>query len=161
MRRRYFGAKTRVWTEWYNPQQAWCDSNGVAWQTDCDGTISTAYYQQERYFQFADGTGRTATEYRAGDWWFTQEMDGYCGYVAPRIELVYYGFAPDDNRGWRVCYPEAYSSGLTGSIWMGSDSTRWYTSPTGSEHAPCGYVLVEDRGTWETSSYQRVYQFSE
>lgn len=145
MRRRAFGAKARVWTAWQNMASwVWCDADGVLNQYNCDGTYTIYYQQQVRYFQFLDGTGRTATEYRAGAEVFRGEQDGMCGYEAPLVESPYVGRSDT--------YYGAYLSTETGTIWRRINTNIGYDAPSGGNLvAPAVYCWM--KGTsWEIYS---------
>ena len=149
MLRRRLLCKTveRVWTTWTR-SGGYCDSAGTTDGYDCDGTSSIYYYQEVRYYQFPDGTGRTATEYRSsGEIAYQGERDGQCGYSAPRIEITYYGF----SSGYHD-YLGAYNSGLTGSIWQSpSTSFMYYASEFGDTHATVGTYCTTKNADYASS----------
>lgn len=147
-------AAVREWTNWELTGYL-CNSAGTTDAYDCDGTYSVYYYQEARYYQFPDGTGRIDTEYRSnGTVASYAQEDGQCGYEASRIERVYYGYSPNQTYAG---YQEAYNSGITGSIWINTmNSSKVYASQFGDEHAPEGRYCTNKTGDWGSSSYISV-----
>lgn len=141
MRRRYIGAKAivKIWTEWAYNDYTMGDADGVVNQNSCDGTFYVLYRLQSRYFQFPDGTGREATEYRAGIEVDRAQYDGYCGYTEPLLEYPYYGYS-------QFSYYGAWISTQTGTLWRSQYSQIGYTSADGTTLMPSG-VYCHHKGS--------------
>ena len=130
----------RAWTGWSNTGSI-SNANGTAGQYSCDGTWTVTYYQQARYFQYPDGTGRTSTEYRAGSEYNRVQTEGQCGYTAtaPRREWPYYGYSdysPDD--AWWNCWD--YPIGI---LYQDEWTGLYYSEPFGEYLAPPGFYVLQ------------------
>lgn len=131
----------RVWTDWVGTGFS-CDANGVRGAYSCDGQLTVYYWQQERHFQYPDGTGRTSTEYRAGNPYSYNYIHGQCGYFAeaPMTEIPYYGWHSYDAwSAWDSGYPLFEQMG---SLWMNDWTMEIFSDPHGYNYAPTGVYLV-------------------
>ncbi|MPL74342.1 hypothetical protein SDC9_20214 [bioreactor metagenome] len=139
----------RSWSDWTNTGQL-CDASGNLGYS-CDGEWTVIYNRQARYYQFPDGSGVTATEYRAGAEYSRQQVHGQCGYMDPysRAEVQYFGFSTEGQY-------EAYYSGLIGSIWRDENTGLYYASMSGTMLAEDGIYLINDTGSWQYSMYLNV-----
>lgn len=130
----------RNWTTWANTGST-CNANGTAGQYSCDGTWTVKYYQQVRYYQYPDGSGRTSTEYRAGSEYSRVQTEGQCGYTAaPTLrEWQYYGYSDysEQDAYWNSWdYPQ-------GSLWQNESTGEYFTDATGMYLAAPGYYLIQ------------------
>lgn len=131
----------RAWTDWVGTGYS-CDANGTRNAYSCDGQQTVYYWQQERHFQYPDGTGRTGTEYRAGNPYSYNYIHGQCGYFAsaPMTEIPYYGW--HDYDAWE-CYNSGYPSfEQMGSLWLNDWTMELFTDPDGYYYAAPGVYLV-------------------
>lgn len=131
----------RGWTTWANTGSI-CNANGTVGQYSCSGDWSVTYYQQVRYYQYPDGTGRTNTEYRAGSEYNRVQIDGQCGYSSGpvRSEIPYYGYSEYETFD---CYYSGYPSFLQmGSLWIDIWTMEVFLHPTYNMYAQYGLYLV-------------------
>lgn len=77
----------RGWTGWARTG-ATCNSAGATGGYNCSGTTTVRYYQEVRYLQFPDGSGRAGTEYRANGVASQRQEAGLCGYSPVSYELT-------------------------------------------------------------------------
>lgn len=147
MRRRYIGAKalTKIWTEWAYEGYITGSAEGVPNEYSCDGTYYTVYRLQSRHYQYPDGTGREATEYRAAYIEFQMETDGYCNYSEPLLEYQYYGYST-------TSYYQAFMSSQTGSLWRKQFEQILYASADGSSYLPYGVYCYHKGSNYDVYS---------
>lgn len=140
------------WSLWENTGQL-CNASGNLGYS-CDGEWTVYYNRQARHYQFPDGSGRTATEYRAGTEHSRMKVHGQCGFIDPssRIEVPFSGYDMYSQQA-------AYFSHIHGSLWLDNNNGQYYTSYDGDILASEGIYLIADLGDWEFSDYIVVQNF--
>lgn len=138
----------RNWSDWARTG-ATCNFVGTDGSYNCDGDYTVRYYQEARYLQFPDGSGRADTQYQANGEASRQQEDGVCGYipVPPKtytvnVEAHYF----DDPQPISIDNPNHVTgTGTAQMIFQNGGSMKGYKT----------YIYVDgyfgDRMQWEVT----------